>query len=143
MVGGADLPKAGLTLEGLVSGRAGKEQGRGEPCPQHPGVHLWWPRLALPRMVGRSCWSSRALPVKGGAWARTWSPLPSMGAFRCARAWGLHRMWGLSCAPESRFPLFSMYVSCFEAELLSVWLFGFSLSFLLVLTEADHCCKDH
>lgn len=70
-------------------------------------------------------------------------PLPGLGSFRCARAWGLQRMWGLSRAPESHFPLVSMYVSCFEAELLSVWLFGFSLSFLLVLTEADHYCKDH
>lgn len=52
----------------------------GLPCPQHPRVHPWWPQLAPPRMVGRSCWSSRALPVKGGAWAWTWSPSPAWAA---------------------------------------------------------------
>ena len=125
------------------AGRAGKEQGGGVPCPQHPGVHLWWPWLAPPRMVGRSCWSSRALPVKGGAWARTWSPSP---AWAPSAVPGPGACTGCGVSPVLQSPAFlsfSMYVSCFEAELLSVWLFGFSLSFLLVLTEADHCCKDH
>lgn len=39
MVGGAEMPKAGLTLEGLASGRAGKEQGVGVALsPAHRGA---------------------------------------------------------------------------------------------------------
>ena len=65
-----------------------------------------------------------------------------MGAFPSARAVDVHGVRGPSWSQESCPPLISMSVSCFEFELLSVLLLGFSLNFLLVLIEADNCYKD-
>ena len=103
MVGGADLPKAGLTLEGRPSRKGAGRGGALSPASRGAPVVA----VAGPAQDGGQV----LLELKSSA-SEGWGlgsdlvPLPGMGAFRCAGAWGLHRMWGLSCAPESHFPLF-------------------------------------